>query len=204
MRAKNPDPTLSAIRLTHGQVLWALQAAFQWPGPHDPAFSSYIKYLRRKGIPFDEEERGHGPGVNRVYHYVHVMELALALTFRSQGILKSDVVHLLAGCRDELRDAFVRAWAEKDAGIGAPVSLEVEGIMPIRAKGVWLDPHLRYIDSQTLSIGPLRIIGPAEALRTIAGTGRQLMFRDPINLSNIAEEVVRLAAEVPEIKRGRQ
>lgn len=203
MDTKHVDPDLTAIRLTHGQVLWVLQAAFEWPGPPGPAFSSYVKYLRREGIPFDKTEGGHGPGINRVYHFVHVMELALALTFRSLGILKSDVVRLLAGCRGELRDAFFRAWNERDTRLGAPISLTVEGLLPIKAKGVWLDPHLRYVDSKTLSIGPLTVMGPAEALRTIAGTGRQLLFRDPINLSNIAEEVVRLAAVAPEIKRGR-
>ncbi len=204
MHTKYADPILTAIRLSHGQVLWLLQAAFGWPGPPDPAFSSYVKYLRRAGIPFDPKELGQGPGINVVYEYVHLMELALALTFRSQGILKSDVVQLLADSRPRLRTMFLRAWTERNKGLGAQVSLMADDGQPIKTKGVWLDPHLRYIDGHTLSVGPLELIGPVEALRAFAGSNRQLMFRDPINLSNIAEEVVRLAEIAPNIKRGRR
>lgn len=204
MNTQHLDPDLAAIRLSHGQVLWVLHAAFEWPGSPDPAFSSYVKYLRREGIPFDNREDGHGPGINRVYQYVHVMELALALTFRTQGIFKSDVVHLLAGCRGELRDAFLRAWTERESWKGKPISVDLPGVHPIKVRGVWLDPHLRYIDAQTVSVGPIDVISPAKALTTIVGAGRQMMFRDPINLSNIAEEIVRLAKIAPEIKRGRQ
>ncbi len=203
MSIGSPDDRPPEMALTHGQALWVLWYAFQLGarGP-DATFDSYIKYLRRRGVPFGPDEVGQGPGWNVTYGFVHLMELALALTLKSQGILKTDVVGLLADLREELRPLFVRAWSERVSELGQHVEVKIDGQHPFHVRGVWLDLHLHYLEPGTLSLGPLELVSAIEALRRFSGTGRQLMFRDPVNLSNVAEVIVSLASDAPEVRRG--
>ncbi len=64
-------------------------------GDDDARLDSWLKYARRKGVPFWPNELGRGTGTNVVYRYQHVMELAVALALRAQGVLASDLLTLL-------------------------------------------------------------------------------------------------------------
>ena len=81
-------------------------------------FDAYLKYLRREGLPFAPEEMGVGRGNLLRYRYVHLMEMAVALYLRSQAILPTDVVRVLAGLRAELRPIYERAYIEGRCGLG--------------------------------------------------------------------------------------
>ena len=67
------------------------------------------------------------------------MEVVLALALRRQAILKGDVVGLLVSMRDELRPLLSRAWLERESGLGARVSVEIDGSKLPHASGLWLD-----------------------------------------------------------------
>ena len=58
---------LPKLVLTHGQAIWVLSHMGFRTGDNTSAFNSYIKYLRRAGLPFAEEELGVGAGRNLMY-----------------------------------------------------------------------------------------------------------------------------------------
>ncbi len=47
-----------------------------------------MKLLRRNGMPFARHETPGGPGINAVYRFEHIVELAVALLLHRQAILK--------------------------------------------------------------------------------------------------------------------
>ena len=133
-------PKALIFSLTHGQAAWVLWHAFSYQGSGpNQTFDAYLKYLRRNGVPFGAAELGRGAGHNVAYGYEHLMEVAFALALKAQGILKTDVVKLLAELRPELRPLYVDAWRERQTGRGKPVEVRVEGTPPFQASGLWLD-----------------------------------------------------------------
>ena len=196
---------LDRISLSHGQVRWLLRHLFDLGEDSDATFDAYLKFLRRHGVPFAKGETPGSPGVNVVYDYEHIMELAVALALRRQAILKKDTVGLLVRLRDELRPLYPRAWLERDRGLGKRVTVEVAGAKPLKVPGLWLDLGLRYSEGQVLSItGRPKLLGPAGAVREFCTVNRQRYFRDPIRISDLAAAVVELAAAAPEYRRGRR
>ena len=197
------DSPFPNFNLSHGQAVFVLQHLFDGNASSGSAFNSYIKYLRRAGIPFDANELGVGAGTNVVYAYEHLMELSVALFLKSQAILPKDVVQLLANLRDELRPIYQLAWTERDTGLGAPIWVRTGKSKKFRLKGVYLDLQLRYTEGNFLTtLGP-SALGPAGYIGAVGTQHRRQYFRDPIPLSELAEDVVRLAEAAPEIKRGR-
>ena len=55
---------LDAISLTHGQARWAMQNFNMLSGESESTFDAFIKSLRRDGVPFADEEKGVGAGLN--------------------------------------------------------------------------------------------------------------------------------------------
>src|SRR4051812_32040528 len=133
-------PALDSIALSHGQarhVLWQLNGR---PGDTEAAFDAWLKHLRREGLPFVPEELGRGPGVNVIYRYEHVLELAVAVALRAQAVLPGDLVRLLIGHRAELRPMYRQAYLERDIGLGAPVELHLaDGRKLLTASGTYLE-----------------------------------------------------------------
>lgn len=198
---KSPCPKFD---LSHGQAVFVLQHLFDGSATSGSAFDSYIKYLRRAGIPFDADELGVGAGTNIVYAYEHLMELAVALFLKSQAILPKDVVQVLANLRKELRPIYQLAWTERDTGLGKPIWVQTGKTRKFRLKGVYLDLQLRYTEGGFLTTTGPSALGPADYIRAVGTQHRRQYFRDPIPLSELAEDVLRLAEAAPEIKRGRQ
>lgn len=199
----NDAPTLDAIALSHGQARWLLAECLDLSDSSDSKFDAYLKHLRRNGVPFAPDETPGGPGVNIVYRYHHLMEMVLALVLHRQAILKRDIVGLLADMRDELRPLLRRAWLERESGLGAAIPVKLGADKPFPASGVWLDLGLSYTTGGALtSTGP-KLLGPAKNIR-LTVTHRWLQhFRPPIPISDYAKDVVRLAPEAPEFRRGR-
>lgn len=192
------------IAVTHGQAVWALWHLFDGASMPDQAFNSYVKYLRRAGIPFDSRELGVGAGTNVVYVYEHLMDLAVALFLKSQAILRKDVVEVLAHHRDELRSVYRLAWTERETELGKPVWVRIGVKDKFRLRGVYLDLGLRYVEEGLLTTTGPKALGPAAYIRAAGTQHRRQYFRDPIPLSELAIDIVKLAKAAPEIKRGRR
>src|ERR1700730_1395348 len=101
---------IDRLALSHGPARWVLGYLGLHAGEDEPTFDSYIKSLRRDGVPFAADELGVGAGYNLTYQYSHMMELAVALALRTQGVLSRDIVGLLAEHRSTLRLLYRRAW----------------------------------------------------------------------------------------------
>ena len=189
------------LALLHGQAKWVLWHLFRTVDGPDATFDSTIKFYRRNGLPFDEKELGVGAGTNLVYRYEHVMELAVALCLKNQGVIKTDIVKVLAKERTTLRPLYRRAYAERDSAAGAPVEVLV-GDKRRRARGLWLDLGISYRNG-LLTIATPKALGPAKAVEAFITRHRFQYVVGLIPLSEIAEEVMRLASEPPDIHRGR-
>jgi hypothetical protein len=194
---------IERIALSHGQARWVL--ATLGLGDDERRSDAYLKSLRKDGLPFADDEVGMGAGNNAIYRYEHLMELAVALALRTQAILPRHIVHVLAQHRALLRKHYRRAWLERDKGLGAGVDLLLSnGERLFRAGGTYLDLQLIYDERGHLGVMSPKLLAPAEAMKRF-GTHYSLMRpRLPLPVSQFAEDIVRLARGVPEMKRGRQ
>ena len=73
-----------------------------------------------------------------------------------------------------------------------------------RLKGVYLDLQLRYTEGGLLTTTGPSALGPAGYIGAVGTQHRRQYFRDPIPLTELADDLVRLAKAAPKIKRGRQ
>jgi hypothetical protein len=195
---------IDRLALSHGQARWVLGYLGLHAGEDERTFDSYIKSLRRDGVPFAPDELGVGAGHNLKYRYPHLMELAVALALRTQGILSRDIVGLLAQHRSVFRPLYRRAWVERESGIGAPRHLLIDKKTHRRLSGAYLDLWLAYSSSGVLLATEPRLLDPVQALDYYMAGHRSVYPRPPLPITQFAEEVVRLAESPPEIKRGRQ
>ncbi len=210
---------LSQIALSHGQARWVLRHFNMASAETDASFNALLKSLRLAGIPFAADEVGGGTGHNVTYQFPHLMELALALAFRTQGILPRYFLSLIANNREKLRHFFQRAYLERESGLGARLGLYEGPEFPggtethyDRAKaltnisGTYL--HFAMVDTRGGMQIPLefRLIGPAEAVEIFMRGHMNIYPRPPIAISDIAVDIVKLATsdDIPEIRRGRQ
>jgi len=211
------EPNFTQISLSHGQARWVLRHFNMSASETDASFDSLLKSLRLAGIPFAPEERGGGAGHNIVYRFEHLMELALALAFRTQGILARDLVNLIAQNRDTLRAFFRRAYLERDTGLGEARGLYVTDQKPnggdpmaqphqflINISGAYLDLALITLPGGMTGAFKFNLLGPQEAVKAFMVGHQNLYPRPPLPLSDIASDVVRLASgPIPEFRRGR-
>lgn len=194
---------IDRLALSHGQARWVLGHLGLHAGEDEPTFDSYIKSLRRDGVPFASSELGVGTGHNLKYRYAHLMELTVALALRTQGILSRDIVGLLANQRKVLRPLYRQAWLERESGIGAPRRLLIEPRISRRISGAYLDLTLTYNPSGLLLATKPRLLNPVEALDYYMADHQLVYPRPPLPISQFAIDVVRLAEDPPEIRRGR-
>ena len=209
--------TLTQIALSHGQARWVLRHFNMSASETDASFDALLKSLRRDGIPFASEETGRGAGHNLAYRFEHLMELALALAFRTQGILARDFVKLIAQNRLTLRVFFRRAYLERDKGLGEARRLYITANRPAEGDPMAQSHHFlsnisgTYLDLAFITLpgggsGPLKLnlLGPQEAVLAFMSNYQNFYPRPPLPLSDIASDVVRLAlGPIPEFRRGR-
>lgn len=192
------------LALSHGQARWVLEYLGLHAGGDQRTFDAYIKSLRRDGVPFAPDELGTGPGHNVKYRYPHLMELAVALAWRTQGILSRDIVGLLVFHRTLLRSHYRQAWLERECGLGTPKQVVINGTPPRQILGAYLTLELTYTSRGTLQIIAPKLIDPVKAFDDYMGNHQQVYPRPPLPISQIAEDIVRLAQNAPEIRRGRR
>jgi hypothetical protein len=194
---------IKSLTLSHGQARWVLNCLGLHAGGDTQTFDAYLKSLRRDGVPFARDELGVGAGHNLTYRYPHLMELAVALALRTQGILSRDIVGLLAFHRTLLRSHYRRAWLERQCELGAPKKVVIADKTERKILGVYLNLELEYNSYGALRMIEPKLIDPAEAFDHYMGHHQQVYPRPPLPISQIAEDIVRLAEGAPEIKRGR-
>ena len=195
------------VALSHGQARCVLRWLDLSIGEDEQTFDAYIKSLRRDGVPFAPEELGVGAGHNLTYKFVHLMELAVALALRTQGILSRHIVGLLALYRSDLRPLYRRAWVERESKLGAPRDVIIgSDTRPekLRIWGTYLDLSLSFTDQGVLVVSKPRLLGPVEALKDFVAPRPMFYPRPPLPASQYAQSIVILARNAPEIKRGRR
>jgi hypothetical protein len=194
---------IDRLRLTHGQARWVLNNLGIHAGEDQQRFDALIKSLRRDGVPFAPEELGVGAGHNLAYRYEHLMELAVALAWRTQGILSRHIVGLMAQYRSRLRPLYHKAWLERSIGVGAPRSVVIDDNIQQRISGTYLDLSLTYNETGMPRVLEPRLLNPVEAFRYYMAGHSCVYPRPPLPISQYAIDIVRLAEDPPEIKRGR-
>jgi hypothetical protein len=212
------EEDIARIALSHGQARWVLRHFDLTSGVRDQSFDALLKSLRRDGVPFAPGEAGRGAGFNLVYGYDHLMELALAFAFRTQGILSRDFVRLIAELRGKLRPLLRRAYLERETGLGARTQISFQEIGgaprkigegeadlgPLEAGGTYLHLALSYMPGGVLAARTCELLGPEQAVHAFVASHRNMYPQPPLPISDIARDIVTLAtSDIPQIHRGR-
>jgi len=198
------QPDISALSLSHGQVLQTIEAMHIADWLDRPALDSILKKLRRDHVPFTAEELDKPQWVQLQYHFIHLIECVVAIKMRAEGISHRHIVGLLTFDRPKLRGAYKTAFYEANSGLGKPVAIKHPDGNEIHIGGLYLD-FMATINKLgvLMSPGP-RLLDPWQALNRYMGFYNGMHPLPPISLSNLATEAVRVAVHMPELKRGRK
>ena len=192
------------LALSHSQAMWVLARMGFRTGDTETAFNAYLMGLRRAGLPFSPDEPRLGAGHNVTYRYEHLMEMAVALALRAQAILPRDIVNLLVLHRSGLRQIYRRAWTERESGLGATETIVPGKRDPFKLAGIHLDLRLMYAETGALGHSAPVALGPGEAVVRLFTKNIEQHVRGLLPLSDLAEEVIKLAPAAPEVRRGRR
>jgi hypothetical protein len=194
---------LSEITLTHGRALWVLrQLGFGQQG--EATFNYYIKSLRKLGVPFTLEDSKTWTGRLAFYSYEHLVELSLALTLRTYGILPDAVLRALVRYRPRLRAIYREAYDQRRRITKISIHNMQSRRSSIEVSGVYLDLQMRFSGRQIESFGPPRLVRPWAALRNFVDTFDRSRPVLPVHISALAEQIAELATRAPGIRRGRR
>jgi hypothetical protein len=80
----------------------------------------------------------------------------------------------------------------------------IEGDVRRLIAGTYLDLQLEYTPRDNLQMIEPKLVGPVDAFDEYMGLHRAVYPRPPLPISQIADDIVRLAETAPEIKRGRR
>ena len=137
---------INAIALSHGQARWVLWHLGMRVGDDDAKFDSWLKYVRRMGVPFWPDELGHGTGINVIYRYHHLMELAVALALRAvarrSGWEGGDNLDE-SWCRGVEDDCRVDCRAQASAGRLIAAARQLSAVFGVARVGGRPGPRLR-------------------------------------------------------------
>jgi hypothetical protein len=191
---------LAKIKLHHGEAVWVMaHLGFQGAVSHS-TFYEYIKSLRKFGIPFGKIGIGRRGRAN--YSYCHLMELALVLTTRVYYFVPDTVLSEIIRYRRILYRHYRRAYQDRQSGIGSQTAFSAPGHAPITTRGVFLDLQIDFSGGVLTRFGPPIVLSPYRALAAFAEQDIAARALLPINLSLLAERVVSMALEAPEIRTG--
>ncbi len=201
-KARVTSELVPDLNLAHGRAVWVLSRMGFSVGVAPKTFNSYIKSLRKLGVPFEYGEVGTGSRKLVRYSFNHLMELSLALTLRIYGTLPDPVLHGLIRFRHELYVLYRRAYLEYDTGLGAQVRVTARARTEFDMSGVYLDLRIRFGGWHAFEFGPPRLLSPFEALRIYAKLETPGRAHLPLNLSALAINLVECAETAPSIRRG--
>jgi hypothetical protein len=190
------------INLHRGEVVWVLaQLGFQGTATLD-TFREYIKSLRKLGIPFSPGEIGYAERSMANYGYKHLMELGLVLTLRVYHAVPDSLLAHIIRYRRSLRRHYVSAVANRNSGLGRPITIKAAGHKPIDVCGVFLDLRVNFAGAKLISFGPPKLLSPVDAMAVFIERDVAARSLLPINLSRLAERVIMLSLSAPVIRRG--
>jgi hypothetical protein len=189
------------LSLSYGQVLWLLLSLGFGSGVAESTFHEYVKSLRKLGIPFGRKSAPAKSRVRANYLYPHVMELTVILSLRVYHVVPDAVLSEVDRHREQLERLYRRAYEYRASGRGAPICLTTESGRQIELRGLFMDLGIRFSGGRMVRFGPPRLLSPIQVLMQFARRDRSADVFLPINLSLLAERVVRLALSPPRKRR---
>lgn len=203
MSSEAHNTPIPELRLSQGQVLWALCEG-QTP---TELIEDQFRYLRQVGIPFSPGELGRGRGNRLFYGFDELIESGAALFGLKQGLKPREVATLLVGNRAEFREQYRQAFRSQPPDrIHAPWVRSRGAQRTLLVNPCFMHIHDRYSETPLeyeIIINDDHGVTDAEPLDTVAlyrdGKGR-VMFP-------LTEKVlvwVAWALEAPEIRPGRK
>ena len=137
-------PSAPHLHLTHGQVAWSLCGG-QIP---DQRTLDLLRYLRKLGIPFTEEEQGIGHGNRLTYKFDHLIECAVALYAIRRGMKPRHAAPYLESNRKELRKTYRRHFTNMaDDALEAPWVKSHGKVKVVDSNEEFIRLHERYSDT---------------------------------------------------------
>ena len=194
----------ASLSLSHGQVMYVIEAMHIAEWLDRPALDSVLKKFRRSLVPFSVNELDKPNWDEHRYAYVHLIECVVAMKMVADGLSFRHVVSLVTFDRDKLRRFYLKAFLEASVGEGKEIDVSALDGRVIRLGGLYLDFMATINKDGVLSTtGPL-LLGPWEALNRYMGVYVGIHPSMPIRLSQLAAEAVRIAHSAPVYKRGRK
>jgi len=196
---------VSNLALSHGQVLWTIEAMHIVEWLDRAALDSVLKKFRREKVPdFTESGQKGRQGADFVYRYEHVMDCVVAMKLVADGLAFRHVVALMRSDPEKLWQHYRRAFLESGAGQGANMEIKASDGRQLTIGGLYLDFHALISKNGVLSTPGPRLLDPWEALSRYMGLYAGLHPTGMVRLSQLATEAVRIAQEAPIVKRGRR
>jgi len=196
--------SISGLSLSHGQVMYVIEALHIAEWLDRPALDSVLKKFRRSLVPFSTDELAKPHWEEHRYGFVHLIECVIAMKMVADGLAFRHVVSLLTFHRDKLRGLYLKALMEASVGEGKEIEVSALDGRVIRVGGLYLDFMATINKDGVLSSTGPRLLGPWEALNRYMGVYVGLHPSMPIRLSQLAAEAVRIADSTPLYKRGRK
>ena len=199
---------MKTLKLSHGQALRVMTVTGLAAGMTDTALNSMVKKFRLNGLPFEKKEEGANQWEETVYHYEHLVELALALKMLSDGMAFRHIVSLLTKYRSKLHRFYVDALLAADTGMGSPRTIvnpePLKGELPeARISGLYLE-FTALARHGVMSASEPRLISPWMAVERYMASYDGLYPFPLIMLSQICQRVLKVAEGTPPVKRGRR
>ena len=196
---------ISYVSLSHGQVLWTIEAMHIVEWLDRAALDSVLKKFRREKVPdFSQSGQKGRQGADFTYRYEHLMDCIVALKLVAEGLAFRHVVALMRFDPEKLWQHYRRAYLEAEAGQGADLEIKASDSRKITIAGLYLDFHGLISKNGVLSTPGPRLLDPWSALNRYMGFYAGLHPTGMVRLSQLATEAVRIAREAPVIKRGRK
>ncbi|MEI6573065.1 MAG: hypothetical protein WCO61_05920 [Alphaproteobacteria bacterium] len=196
---------ISELALSHGQVLWTIEAMHIVDWLNRPALDSVLKKFRREKVPdFSESGQKGRQGADFAYSFEHLMDCVVAMKFVAEGLPFRHVVGLMRFDPEKLRQHYRRAFLEAESAQGASLEVSAKDGRKITIGGLYLDFHAIISKNGVLSTPGPRLLDPWSALNRYMGFYAGLHPTGMVRLSQLATEAVRIAREAPVTKRGRK
>ena len=199
---------MTTLKLSHGQALRVMTDTGLAAGMTDSALNSMVKKFRLNGLPFERKDEGTYQWEETVYHYEHLVELALALKMLSDGMAFRHIVSLLTKYRSKLRGFYNEALIAGDTGKGSPRTI----INPDPFKGELTEIQVSglYLEFKALARNGSRNASEPELISPWMAVERYMACYDGlypfplIMLTQICQRVLKVAEGTPPVKRGRR
>ena len=199
---------MKTLKLSHGQALRVMIDTGLAAGMTDSALNSMVKKFRLNGLPFERKDEGAYQWEETVYHYEHLVELALALKMLSDGMAFRHIVSLLTKYRSKLRGFYNEALIAGDTGKGSPRTI----INPDPFKGELTEIHVSglYLEFKalarngSLNASEPELISPWMAVERYMACYDGLYPFPLIMLTQICQRVLKVAEGTPPVRRGRR